>query len=179
MMTRLIYKAPKWSYPAYAEMYMKLLPDDGLVLQHLRTNCEQAKAFVESLPEDRLLHRYSPGKWTIKEILVHIIDDERIFAYRALRFARGEQANLIGFDQDAYALQSEANTRSLASIFDEYDAVRRATLTLFQYLPEAGLDRLGHGTGSFNDATPRALVYHIAGHELHHMNFIREHYLTD
>ena len=113
----------------------------------------------------------------IKEILVHIVDDERIFSYRALRFARNEQENLIGFDQDAYALYSEADKRSLESIFEEYKAVRQSTITLFNNLPENSLLRMGHGTGSFNDATVRALVYHIAGHEQHHINFIKKHYL--
>lgn len=157
---------------------MKLLPDDGKILVHLEENFIRARVFIESIPERKLYYRYAPGKWTIKEILVHIIDDERIFAYRALRFARGEQVNLPGFDQDEYAIQSQANERNLESIFDEYEAVRRATITLFKYLPEDSLDRMGHGTGTFNDATARALVYHIAGHEQRHMNIIKERYLS-
>ena len=156
---------------------MKWLPDDGKVLEHLWTNFLENKKFISSLPEPMLYHRYQPGKWSIKEILVHIIDDERIFSYRALRFARNEKNNLIGFDQDAYAVYSKADERSLESIFDEYEAVRLSTIALFKYLPEDSLDRLGHGTGTFNNATPRALVYHIAGHEQHHIHFIKEHYL--
>ena len=174
---RLINKAKKGDYPDYAEMYMKWLPDDGKILEYLRTNFLENKKFIYSLPEPLLYHRYQPGKWSIKEILVHIIDDERIFSYRALRFARNEKNNLIGFDQDAYAVYSKADERSLESIFDEYEAVRLSTIALFKYLPEESLDRLGHGTGTFNNATPRALVYHIAGHEQHHIHFIKEHYL--
>jgi len=174
---RVITKAPKTDYPAYAEMYMKLTPDDGNILSYLEENLHKTKLFIASISPEKLLFRYAPGKWTIKEILVHIIDDERIFAYRALRFARGEQLNLPGFDQDQYAVQSKANERDLASIFEEYESVRRATITLFKYLPDDSLDRLGHGTGTFNDATPRALVYHIAGHEQRHLNIIRERYL--
>lgn len=174
---RIIAKAKKGDYPEYAEMYMKWLPDDGLVLQHLKDNFESVKKFIYSLPEHLLYHRYQPGKWSIKEILVHIVDDERIFAYRALRFARNEKNNLIGFDQDSYAIFSEADKRSLDSIFEEYEAVRNATIALYKGLPEDSLDRMGHGTGTFNDATVRALVYHIAGHEQHHINFIRQHYL--
>jgi uncharacterized damage-inducible protein DinB len=174
---RLIHKAKQGDYPAYAEMYMKWLPDDGLILQHLKDNFESARKFIYSLPEEKLYYRYQPGKWSIKEILVHIVDDERIFAYRALRFARNEQNNLIGFDQDEYAKYSEADKRPLDSIFEEYEAVRNSTIALYKGLPENSFDRMGHGTGTFNNATVRALVYHIAGHEQHHINFIKEHYL--
>jgi uncharacterized damage-inducible protein DinB len=164
-------------YPPYAEMYMKLVPHDGRVLQHLRDGFVAARELIHSLPESRLYHRYAPGKWSIKEVLVHIVDDERIYAYRALRFARGERQNLIGFDQDAYAQQSEADARPLDSIFEEYEAVRNATIALFHGLPEQSLTRMGHGTATANDATVRALAYHIAGHELHHLHLIRTRYL--
>jgi len=175
---RIIQPPQPGEYPPYAIMYMKLLPTDGLILKHLRDNFLMVKELVYSLPEEKLLYRYAPGKWSIKETLVHIVDDERIFAYRALRFARNEQLNLIGFDQDEYARYSEADSRDLDNIFDEYEAVRRSTIALFNGLPEDSLMRLGHGTGTFNDATVRALAYHIAGHELHHYNLIRERYLA-
>jgi uncharacterized damage-inducible protein DinB len=157
---------------------MKLLPNDGLILQHLRDNFVASRDLILSLPEDRLYHRYAPGKWSIKEVLVHIVDDERIFAYRALRFARNEQMNLIGFDQDVYAEYSQADARGLDNIFEEYEAVRHATIALFDGLPEEAFDRVGHGTGSFNNASVRALAYHIAGHELHHIALIKERYLV-
>lgn len=174
---RQIDKATPGDYPAYAEMYMKWLPNDGMVLEHLQENFHSIKRFIYGLSPQTLLHRYQPNKWSIKEILVHIVDDERIFSYRALRFARGEQQNLIGFDQDSYAIHSQADSRDLDCIFEEYKAVRQATIALFNGLPEDALDRMGHGTGTFNDATVRALVYHIAGHEQHHINFIKNHYL--
>ncbi|MEO6220563.1 MAG: DinB family protein [Ginsengibacter sp.] len=174
---RTIQKAKKVDYPDYAEMYIKLLLDDGNVLQNLYENMLIVKSFIYSLSEEKLHHRYQKDKWSIKQILVHIIDDERIFSYRALCFARNENLSLNGFDQDAYAEESDADTRSLSSIFEEYEAVRMATIALFSNLPENALDRIGHGTGTFNDASARALVYHIAGHELHHINFIKQHYL--
>ena len=174
---RKIFKAKPGEYPAYAEMYMKWIPDDGLILKHLADNYQAVKTFIYGLPAEQLLRRYQPGKWSIKEILVHIVDDERIFSYRALRFARGEQQNLLGFDQDSYAKHSQADCRNLDNIFEEYEAVRRSTIALFNGLPENSLDRIGHGTGTFNDATARALAYHIAGHEQHHIHFIRENYL--
>jgi len=158
-------------------MYIRLLPDDGLILDHLSTQVARTKSFIASIPPTRLLHRYAPDKWSIKDILVHIVDDERIFSYRALRFARNEHRNLIGFDQDEYARYAEADMRSVQTILEEYDAVRQATIALFANLPGDSLGRLGHGTGTANDATVRALAYHIAGHELHHLDIIRERYL--
>lgn len=175
---RAIPKPQPGEYPPYADMYIRLLPDDGRILDHLSTQVARTRDFISSLPAARLLYRYAPGKWSIKDILVHIVDDERIFSYRALRFARNEQQNLIGFDQDEYARYAQADKRSLEAIFEEYDAVRRATIALFAHLPEGSLGRLGHGTGTANDATVRALVYHIAGHELHHLGIIRERYLS-
>ena len=174
---RLIPKPQPGEYPPYAEMYMVLLPENGRVLQCLQANYTIVKDFIYALPPERLLYRYAPGKWSIKETLVHIVDDERIFAYRALRFARNEQQNLIGFDQAAYAACSDADSRDLDNIFEEYEAVRRATIALFNGLPEASLLRMGKGTGTFNNATVRALAYHIAGHELHHFNLIKNLYV--
>jgi len=174
---RPIPKPLEGEYPPYAIMYIKLIPE-GQVLEFLHDNFIAVKQLIYSLPEKMLYHRYAPGKWSIKEVLVHIIDDERIFAYRALRFARGEQQNLIGFDQDAYALESQADERDLDNIFEEYEAVRRSTIALFNGLPEDTLTRMGKGTGSFNNATVRALAYHIAGHEQHHINLIKERYLA-
>lgn len=110
-------------------------------------------------------------------ILVHIVDDERIFSYRALRFARGEKQSLPGFDQDEYTRYSGANARDTDNIFAEYEAVRRATIALFDGLPEDSLMRMGIGSTTFHSATVRALVYHIAGHELRHFNIIKENYL--
>jgi uncharacterized damage-inducible protein DinB len=174
---RIIPKPLEGEYPPYAIMYIKLIPD-GQVLQCLHDNFIAVKELIYSLSEKTLYHRYAEGKWSIKEVLVHIIDDERIFAYRALRFARGEQQNLIGFDQDAYASLSQADERDLDNIFEEYEAVRRSTITLFNGLPENSLTRMGKGTGTFNNATVRALAYHIAGHEQHHINLIKERYLV-
>lgn len=174
---RIIPKPEKSEYPEYAEMYMKLIPDDGLVLKHLAENFQKAKDLIYSLPPEKLLYRYAPDKWTIKEILVHIVDDERIFSYRAMRFARGEKQSMPGFNQDEYASESRANERDLDNIFAEYEAVRRATITLFEGLPEESLLKKGVGSSTFHTATVRALAYHIAGHEQRHIDIIEEKYL--
>jgi uncharacterized damage-inducible protein DinB len=174
---RTIPKPQPGEYAPYAEMYMRLLPDDGQVLAHLQANALATRRFILALPESLLYHRYAPGKWSIKDILVHLIDDERIYAYRALRFARHEQQGLTGFDENAYVRCAEADARDLDSILQEYEAVRWGTITLFNGFPENALMRLGHGAGSATDATVRAMAYHIAGHERHHLNIIKERYL--
>ena len=176
---RLIPKPVPGDYPDYAIQYIRLLPDDGLVLDHLEQNASLVQAFIETLPEERLFSRYAPGKWSIKETLVHIVDDERIFAYRALAFARREKQALPGFDQDDYARWSGADARSLESIFGEYQAVRRATLALFNGLPETALSQKGTGSSKKLQWTVGALAYHIAGHELYHLDLIRTRYLHE
>ena len=172
---RKIEKPKQEEYPAYAIMYMKLVPDDGLLLKHLENGYDEMKKLILSLPTEKLLYRYATNKWTIKEVLVHIIDDERIYAYRALCFARNERTPLPGFEQDDYITFSNANERSLENILQEYEAVRKATIALYEGLDDAAL--LRSGIANNNRVTVRALGYHIAGHELHHMNIIKERYL--
>ncbi len=169
-------------YPAYSSIYMDLLDDNTDILSDLWEQFVELRTLVSELPEAKLLYRYAPDKWSIKEILVHLIDDERIFAYRALRYARGDSTPLHGFDQDQYALTSGADERSLTSIFEEYKYVRKSTIALFRYLPEethllkgCGIDLDGR---IINERTVRALAYHIAGHEKRHINIIKERYLS-
>lgn len=179
---RNIKKPLQGEYPPYSHIYMDLMKDDGKVLEHLWQNFLEIKDCIQSLPKEKLTYRYAEGKWTIKEILVHLIDDERIFAYRALRYARNDSTPLHGFDQDEYAKFSDANSRSLDSIFEEYEWVRKSTIALFEYLPEESFTRGGEGIdhdGSIiNKRTVRGLAYHIAGHELRHFNIIKERYLN-
>ena len=170
-----IQKPPEGEYSPYAIMYIKLLPDDGLVLKRLKENYKKVNQFILSLPPDKLTYRYAENKWTIKEILVHIIDDERIYAYRALRIARNDKTPLPGFEQEDYIPFTRANQRSLASIFREYKTVRNATLSLFSSFSDEDLLRVG--TANDHPVSVRALAYHIAGHELHHLNINRERYL--
>jgi uncharacterized damage-inducible protein DinB len=178
---RTIAKPETSEYPSYSSIYMELIDYDKNILDHLWENFLELKKFIYSLPEEKLRYRYAEGKWTIKEILVHNIDDERIFSCRAMRFARNDSTPLPGFEQDDYARFSGANSRSLDSIFEEYEAVRKGTITLFKYLPEESLMRKGAGIDTdgsiINERTVRAFVYHIAGHELRHLKIIRERYL--
>jgi uncharacterized damage-inducible protein DinB len=162
-------------YAPYAIMYIDLLPDDGLVLGHLRNNLDMMKALVGNLPEAKLVTPWAEGEWTVKEILAHIIDDERIYAYRALRSARNDTMELPGFDQELFAAESFANQRSLNDIFEEYAAVRAATITFFKNVDASAFTRACMANG--HPMSVRAAAYHIAGHELHHLNSIREHYI--
>jgi DinB superfamily len=124
-------------------IYYNLLPDDGLVLQHMLDDLERLSALIRPLTEEQLTTRWAPGEWTIKEILAHIADDEWIIAYRALRFARNDQTLLPGFDQDLYTAHSGANGRRVEDILAELAHVRRATVALFDGLEEEAFDRWG------------------------------------
>jgi uncharacterized damage-inducible protein DinB len=170
-----IEKPKEGEYAPYTISYIGLLPDDGLVLQHLEENLKATSDFILSLPEENLMYRYAEGKWTIKEILVHISDDERIYAYRALRFARHDMTELPGFEQDDYARYSRADERDIKDILRELDAVRKATISLFAGLGREALLRVGVADGKVMSV--RAAAYHIAGHELRHINIIKERYL--
>lgn len=173
-MFRTISKPALGEFAPYTSMYIDLLPDDGLVLTHLQNNVEKSVEMLSSFSEDKLIEPHRPGEWTIKEIMVHIIDDERIYAYRALRFGRNDQNELPGFEQDDYVPHSKANLRSTQSIIDELRAVRAATVSLFNSFTDEDLMRKGVGSG--NVLSVRAAAYHIAGHELHHLNSIEKNY---
>lgn len=172
---KLIDKPHPGEYSPHAIMYINLLPNDKLVLRHMLSNFEVVKNIVTAVPEEKLYYRYAPGKWSIKETLVHIMDDERIYAYRTLRIARNDKTPLPGFEQDDYVPFSRADERSLESIFDEYGAIRKSTVLLFDNFTDEDLLR----TGMANDhaMSVRAAAYHIAGHELHHLNIIQQKYL--
>jgi uncharacterized damage-inducible protein DinB len=174
---KMIDKPEKDEYPPYADMYIRLVPEDSLVLQHLENNGNVTKKLFLSLAPEKLFYRYAPGKWTLKEILVHLIDDERIYTYRALRFARNENKELHGFNQDDFVKFSGANDRELHNILEEYYAVRKATISFFNGLPHEALTRVGRTNESKESV--RAIAYHITGHELHHLNIIKERYLKE
>lgn len=173
---KIIKKPDDNEFPSYAKMYIDLLPDDGLLLEHLRNNFISTKKLILSLLEEKLIYKYAKDKWTIKEILVHIIDDERIYAYRALRFARNDKTELPGFDQDEFARFSDANLRDIKNIFEEFEAVRNSTIAFLDGLTEDAF--LRSGIANENRYTVRALAYHLAGHEIHHINIIKEKYLN-
>lgn len=171
---RTIQKPREGEYAPYTVMYYDLLPDDGRVLQHMLDQLEMVNALVLPLSEKQLTTAWAPGEWTIKEILAHIVDDERIICYRALRFARNDQTLVPGFDPDLYAQHSGANARKLTDILDEMALVRRATVAFFNSLEEEAFDRTGIMAG--HTTSVRAIAYHIAGHGAIHVESIKQNY---
>ena len=159
----------------YALSYINQIPAGHDPLTALRTQPAALHAIFAGLSETQTEKPYAEGKWSLKEMLLHQIDSERIFAYRALRFARADGQDLRGFEQDEYVAHSQANARTAASLLAEYDAVRAATVVLFESFGETELSR--RGTANGGPASVRALLYIIPGHELHHLNIIRERYL--
>jgi enterochelin esterase-like enzyme len=162
------------TYQPYAQGYLDLVPESTDPLTLLRQQPAELHRDLARLTEAQALMRYAPGKWTPKEMLLHIIDTERIFTYRALRFARGDAQSLPGFDENDFAANSEANDRLMNDLLTEYHAVRAATLALFGSLNAAQLDRAGLANGA--PTSVRALVFITAGHERHHLSILRERY---
>ncbi len=161
-------------YVPYFAHYVDAVPD-GDVLDLLRRQAEDTAALAERLSERDAEYRYGEGKWSIKEVVGHISDTERIFVYRALCFARGEKAGLPGFDENEYARVSNAGARPLQDLVAELRAVRAATLSFFTGLDAAALMR--RGTANQREYTVRAIAWIAAGHERHHVGILRERYL--
>lgn len=148
--------------------------DEDNALEVLKANKYNSLRLMTTLSLSDWDHRYADGKWSVKEVWVHILDTERIFAYRMLRIGRGDQTPLPGFEQDEYIIPSEANHRTAASIISEYEAVRNNTISLIENLPVSAFDRMG--TASENPISCRAFAFIIAGHELHHLKGLKENY---
>lgn len=162
-------------YNSYYETYVGKV-GEGNILSILERQEVEMATFYESIPDEKWEYRYDIGKWTPKEVLLHIIDAERVFAYRALRVGRGDTTPLPGFSQDPYVDASAANDRSPASLIAEYRTVRQASLQLFKNLPAPAWEQ--KGTASDSPITALALAYIIAGHEIHHAQITKERYLA-
>jgi hypothetical protein len=159
--------------PYYAK-YVSRVPDGDIT----HTLAEQGDAFLsrlKQLSEEQAAFAYAPEKWTVKEVICHVTDAERIFAYRMLRIARGDATPLPSFDENAYAAASAANDRPLDTLLGEFAAVRGATLALLRWLPAAAWTR--HGTASGHGVSVRGLAWIAAGHAMHHERILRERYL--
>jgi hypothetical protein len=141
----------------------------------LSSQLDQILALLQPLDGQRWLHRYAPGKWSVLELLGHITDTERIFAYRALRIARADATPLPGFEQDPYVEAAEADHCAPALLLSEFEHVRRATVLLCRNFPPSAWTRIG--TASNGPMSTRAMAYIILGHAQHHLDILRERYL--
>ena len=161
-------------FPPYYGQYIAKVPA-GNLLDVLRRQGEEFTAMIRAVPEGRASFRYEPGKWSVKQVVGHVCDAERIFTYRALCFSRGEEAPLPGFDENAYAPASGADLRPIVDLAAEYEAIRGATLALFGGMSESMLTN--RGTANGNPLTVRAIAYIVAGHTFHHAGILKERYL--
>lgn len=159
----------------YYGRYIALVPQ-GDIIGQLERQARDTARLLGGLSAEQAEHRYAPGKWSIKEVVGHVTDSERIFTYRALRFARGDATALPGFEQDDYVTPGAFGERTLADLAAELAAVRVATLAMFRGFPEAAMTRSGVASDAL--ASVRALAWITAGHELHHMKLLRERYLA-
>jgi uncharacterized damage-inducible protein DinB len=160
-------------YDPYFDRYISLVPD-GNFLELLGLQTQETRDFFEKLSEETSNYTYAPGKWSIKEVLGHVMDTERVFAYRALCIARGEQQPLPGFDQNDYAAAAEYSRVPISKVVQHYTALRVSTFFLLEQIPATAWNRTG--ISSQKRISLRAIAYIIAGHERHHLRKISELY---
>ena len=163
-------------YSGHLAAYINQVSNEYPLLEELEISIHRLIKFVQNIPLDKFDYRYAEGKWTIKEILQHLIDAERIFAYRALRFARNDKTPLPGFDENDYAAEAYADKRSIQELLTELAVVRQATQSLFKSFSQEEL--LRKGSASNNPVSVRALGFVIIGHQNHHERIFQERYLN-
>ncbi len=168
----MIYTPQSNEYPPFAAHYISLVPGPE-VLELLEQSKDTVYNLFSKMSEERAMHAYAEGKWTLKQMLGHMIDTERTFAYRALCFSRNN-IELPGFDQDIYVNNNDFNSRTIKSLADEYKATRESNLFLYRSFSDEQL--LRGGIASKSPVTVRGLIYMTAGHELHHLILIKEKY---
>jgi hypothetical protein len=167
---------PDWdSVPHFHRRYVELVKDYD-VLEALTVSGRQTNELVKAIAEEKGEHRYAPGKWSIKELLCHMMDTERILAYRALRFARNDKTHVHGFEENDYAPEANAHGRDIRRIADEMERLRFTSLDLFSSFSKPMLDR--KGVANNMELSVLNLGYIIAGHECHHRNILAERYLS-
>ena len=160
-------------YHSFYGSYIEKVADD--VFAVLRQQAETLPELIRHIPAGKGDYAYAPGKWTIKEVLGHLIDTERIMTYRALRFARNDAQNLPGFEENEYVAESHYHERTLQSLAEEFAALRKANLFLFESLN--GEELLRKGMANDNPVSVRALLFIMAGHIIHHQHVLQERYL--
>ena len=162
-------------YDDFYGLYIGQVPE-GDVLETLRGGARLTAAALDGLLPERETYRYQPGKWSLREVLGHMIDTERVFSYRALCFARRDPSPLPSMDQDQWVVDSSAHDRTLASLIDDLAAARASSVAILESLPGDVWDRRGIASGC--EFTVRACAYILAGHEIHHRRVLEEKYLA-
>lgn len=165
---------PASEYPEFFEHYLNLVNDDLII--ELENQLKTYVKFVESIPEEKHLFKYAPGKWTIKEVVGHNTDTERVKLNAAFRIARGDKAPIPGFDEDAYVAITNFNARSMENLLEEFVLVRKGAIVLYKSLTDEDLKRVG--TASGKPTSVRALFGFLVGHITHHENILKERYLN-
>jgi len=160
-------------FPTFYQGYVDTVDSDN-ILETLRQQRDKTTSFFKSVSDEKANYAYAEGKWTVKEVLGHMVDSERVFVFRALSFARGEEQSLPGFDENTYVPAGKFGDRTLQSLIDEYTSVREATLTFFNNLRDEDWAKTGiANNGNF---TVNSLAYIIAGHNEHHLKILAERY---
>jgi len=162
-------------YASFFGGYIAKAQDFADPVKKLDEQMSEFLDLLEELDEQKQLHRYAPGKWSVKDVVGHLIDAERIFAYRALRIARGDQTPLSGFDENAYVRAAEADRFDWQTLLEEFIIVRRTSILMLQRMPDEAWMR--RGTASDAAISVRALAYIMIGHVAHHLEILRERYL--
>ena len=161
-------------FPNFYQGYVNTIESDN-ILQTLQSQQDKTVSFFENLTEEQGNFAYADGKWTIKEVLGHLVDTERVFVFRALSFARGEEQSLPGFDENTYVPAGRFSDRKLESLIEEYRSVRQSTITFFQNLRDEDWSKTGiANNGNF---TVNSIAFIIAGHNEHHINILSERYV--
>jgi hypothetical protein len=160
--------------PPYYQKYLKWVDDENL-LALLERDYEETIGFLKKIPASKHDYTYKTGKWTIKQILLHLIDVERVFLYRAHRFSRNDTTDLPGFDQEEYIDQFMIDKVSWDLLYQTWDITRKSTILFYKAIPEAAGNRSGRAMGQ--EFTPESIGYILAGHTRHHVSIIREKYL--
>ena len=161
-------------YAEFYSGYVKNIPHDNII-KVLEEGRDYLQSLIKSIPEEKGNYAYDQGKWSIKEVLGHMADVERVMAYRAMCIARGEQQSLPGFEQDDYVNTADFNKRSLSSLSEELLSLRNADITLFKSFDDVTMMKKGLANNYTNAV--RAFMFIIAGHELHHIKILNERYL--
>lgn len=165
---------PVTEYASYYSSYIQALENVELI-EELEISVHEFIRFVQNIPMDKFDYRYAEGKWTIKDIIQHLIDAERVFSYRALRISRNDKTPLPGFEENDYVENTNANDRSIQDLLTEMAVVRQSTLSLFKSLTQEQLQRIG--TASGKEVSVRAIGFIIIGHQKHHQRIFQERYL--